>query len=42
MQGMLGGSPMLLSAVMSPLSLVLLTAVYCSFWPTYRDAVVGD
>ncbi|MGD9943019.1 MAG: BPSS1780 family membrane protein [Burkholderiaceae bacterium] len=42
MQGLLGGSPMLLSAVMSPLSLILLTTVYCSFWPTYRDAVVGD
>lgn len=37
---MLGDSPVLLSMVLSPLSLILITAVYCSFWPTYRDAVV--
>ncbi|HMN63981.1 MAG TPA: BPSS1780 family membrane protein [Burkholderiaceae bacterium] len=35
----LDASPVLLSMVLSPLSLVLITAVYCSFWPTYRDAV---
>ncbi len=35
----LGANPMLRSMVLWPLSLVLFTAVYCSFWPTYRDAV---
>ncbi len=35
----LGASPVLLSMLLSPLSLALITAVYCSFWPTYRDAV---
>lgn len=35
----LGDSPVLLSMLLSPLSLILITAVYCSFWPTYRDAV---
>jgi len=34
-----GGSPLLISLVLSPLSLVVLTALYCSFWPTYRDTV---
>lgn len=38
----LGASPVLLSMVLSPLSLVLITAVYCSFWSTYRDAVESD
>lgn len=38
----LGASPMVLSMVISPLSLLLITAVYCSFWPTYRDAVETD
>ncbi len=33
------GSELLLSLVLSPLSLAVLTALYCSFWPTYRDAV---
>ncbi len=32
-------SPVLLSMLLSPLSLLLITAVYCSFWVTYRDAV---
>lgn len=35
----LGSNPVLFSMVLSPLSLVMITAVYCSFWPTYRDAV---
>lgn len=35
-------SPMALSLILSPLSLVILTAVYCSFWPSYRDAVAAD
>ncbi len=34
-----GTSPLLISLVLSPLSLVVLTGLYCSFWPTYRDAV---
>jgi len=39
---LLGAAPLLISLVLSPLSLVILTALYCSFWPTYRDAVIGD
>lgn len=37
---LLGGSPMLMSLVLSPLSLIVLTALYCSFWPTYREVIV--
>ena len=40
LDAMLGDSPVLLSMLLSPLSLVLITAVYCSFWASYRDAVV--
>jgi uncharacterized membrane protein len=36
---LIGDSPLLISLVLSPLSLVVLAALYCSFWPTYRDAV---
>jgi hypothetical protein len=32
----------LLPLLMSPLSLVLLAALYCSFWPTWRDLVRED
>lgn len=39
---LLGAAPLLISLVLSPLSLVILTALYCSFWPTYRDAVQED
>jgi len=39
---LLGASPLLISLVLSPLSLIVLTALYCSFWPTYRDAVRPD
>jgi hypothetical protein len=35
----LGGSPLLMSLVLSPTSLVVLTALYCSFWATWRDVV---
>jgi len=28
--------------LMSPLSLAMLCALYCSFWPTYRDLIVTD
>ncbi|RPH65472.1 MAG: hypothetical protein EHM83_06320 [Burkholderiales bacterium] len=38
----LGANPVLLSMLLSPLSLLLITAVYCSFWSTYRDAVDTD
>jgi hypothetical protein len=30
----------LLPLLLSPLSLVMLSALYCSFWPSYRDVVV--
>lgn len=40
LDSLLGDSPVLLSMLLSPLSLVLITAVYCSFWASYRDAVV--
>jgi uncharacterized membrane protein len=42
MKLVLGASPLLISLVLSPLSLLVLTALYCSFWPTYRDAVQED
>jgi hypothetical protein len=35
-----GSAPLLISLVLSPLSLVVLSALYCSFWPTYRDTVL--
>jgi hypothetical protein len=38
-QLMLTDVPMLMSMLLSPLWLIGLTAVYCSFWATYRDAV---
>jgi len=31
--------PGVLPMLLSPLSLVMLCALYCSFWPTYRDVV---
>lgn len=37
---LMGGSPMLMSLVLSPLSLIVLTALYCSFWPTYREVIM--
>ena len=37
-----GGESLLISLVLSPLSLIVLTALYCSFWPTYRDTVQED
>lgn len=40
LDALLGDSPVLLSMLLSPLSLVLITVVYCSFWVSYRDAVV--
>lgn len=41
LQMALGSSPFLLSMLLSPLSLLLITAVYCSFWSSYRDPVSG-
>jgi hypothetical protein len=41
LNALLAGSPLLLSMLLSPLSLLMITAVYCSFWPTYRDAVAA-
>jgi hypothetical protein len=38
----LGNSPWLISLVLSPISLIVLTALYCSFWPSYRDVVMVD
>jgi hypothetical protein len=38
-QGLIGGSPMLMTLVLYPVWLGALAAVYCSFWVTYRDAV---
>lgn len=40
LDALFGDSPVLLSMLVSPLSLVLITVVYCSFWASYRDAVV--
>jgi hypothetical protein len=40
LDALLGDNTVLLSMLLSPLSLLMLTAVYCSFWATYRDAVV--
>ncbi|NCX72815.1 MAG: hypothetical protein EBW88_05365, partial [Betaproteobacteria bacterium] len=32
-------TPLLLSVVLTPLSLLLMTALYASYWPSYRDSV---
>jgi len=32
-------TPMLISAVLTPLSLILMTGLYASYWPSYRDSV---
>jgi hypothetical protein len=39
LQGLLGGSPLLMTLILYPVWLGALAAVYCSFWATYRDAV---
>lgn len=36
-KALLGGTA--LTLLMSPLSLAMLCALYCSFWPTYRDLI---
>ncbi|MBW6494936.1 MAG: hypothetical protein K0B16_10360 [Burkholderiaceae bacterium] len=38
----MGSSALLLSWVLSPVSLIVLSALYCSFWATYRDVVAED
>lgn len=42
LKALLGGSPLLISLLLSPTSLLVLTALYCSFWATYRDVVSED
>lgn len=37
-----GIAPALILVIFLPLSLLMPTAVYCSFWPTYRDVVLPD
>lgn len=39
LDSLLGDRPVLLSMLLSPVSLLLISAVYCSFWASYRDAV---
>jgi hypothetical protein len=38
-QGAFGSHPLVTSMILSPLSLALITVIYCSFWPTYREPV---
>jgi MFS family permease len=38
-QGAFGSHPFVMSMILSPLSLALITVIYCSFWPTYREPV---
>ncbi|RIK94544.1 MAG: hypothetical protein DCC72_07520 [Burkholderiales bacterium] len=38
-QGAFGSHPLAMSMILSPLSLALITVIYCSFWPTYREPV---
>jgi hypothetical protein len=42
LKGLFDAAPLLISMVLSPLSLVVLSALYCSFWATYRDAVLPE
>lgn len=39
-QAAFGANPFVMSMILSPLSLALITVIYCSFWPTYRDPVL--
>ena len=39
LSALLAGSPTLWSVILTPVWLIGITAVYCSFWSTYRDAV---
>ncbi len=38
-QGAFGAHPFVMSMILSPLSLALITVIYCSFWPTYSEPV---
>lgn len=38
-QSAFGSHPFAMSMILSPLSLALITGIYCSFWPTYREPV---
>lgn len=38
-QGAFATHPFLWSMIVSPISLILITMMYCSVWPTWRDAV---
>lgn len=37
--GAFGSNPFLVSMIVSPLSLALITVAYCSFWVTYREPI---
>jgi hypothetical protein len=37
LRGLVGST--LMTLLVTPLSLVMLCSLYCSFWPSYRDAV---
>jgi len=37
-----GGSTLLFSLILSPLSLGIFAALYCSFWSSYRGVVLGE
>ena len=39
LNGVLGGTPVLLSMMLMPVFLIIVGAVYSSIWPTYRDTV---
>ncbi|MEY4861961.1 MAG: hypothetical protein RLZ51_56 [Pseudomonadota bacterium] len=39
LRGVVGSTVMTL--LVTPLSLVMLSSLYCSFWPTYRDAIAA-
>jgi len=41
-QGAFGAHPFVMSMILSPLSLALITVIYCSFWPTYREPVSDE
>lgn len=39
LSAVLSGTPTMLSLALMPISLVMITAFYCSFWPGYRDVI---
>ncbi len=38
-QGAFGAHPLVTSMILSPLSLALITAIYCSFWASYSEPI---